>query len=115
MAILLYAMIKAYDTYIAGREREVWLLVFYIWFDGHAAVMTADGGKIAILDPAGRYYTGMPGRLTYAPIAEGLLHYATHWLNLINNVILYKVEDGKLVKVFSGDLWGAIIFLGEGR
>jgi len=77
MANLLASLILAHN----GKKYEVWVMLIDFGSSGHAAVVIpVKGGKIAILDPAGRYYTSTwYGSLTARDVAEELQRYFQHW------------------------------------
>ncbi|MFN3805029.1 MAG: hypothetical protein ACK4SY_08225 [Pyrobaculum sp.] len=111
MAILLYAMITAYDRYVLGEEYELWFM--YVEFDkeAHLAVAFPSGKnptRLTILDPAGEYYTGMPGRLTARDPLEELRRYKEHWAQYGYNIIyiaIYRVKDGTPILLADGDIY----------
>ncbi len=105
-AILLYAMIKAWQRYIHGKEYVLWLM--YIKFnDGSAHLAVAfpvEGGYMAILDPAGAYYTGRPGRFRREDPLMELRRYSDWWSDHggIKKIAIYDPTTGE--KLVEGDI-----------
>ncbi len=97
MAILLYAMIKYYELFIHKSEYIVWIAsIVFEDYTGHTAIIIpAVGGKIGVLDPAGRYMTmDIHGLLVAKPVREELENYSKWWeaRGGIKTITLYRVD-----------------------
>jgi hypothetical protein len=105
MAILLTTMIRSYFKYYVGTLYAVYAMsVSGSSPVGHmAVVIPVSGGKIVILDPAGRYVTGLEifitRWLTPRPADEALRDYFSYWsvsgysfdhVNYVFNERVYK-------------------------
>ncbi|RLE57155.1 MAG: hypothetical protein DRJ40_02215 [Thermoprotei archaeon] len=123
-AILLYALIIAYERYLHGKEYITWLVHIDLG-DGssHMAVafpVKVDEGRheLTILDPAGKYYTSGPiGELTSrVPLIE-LKRYSTHWRDHggIKRITIYDIITGELKVVVSGDIEEVAIYIEKGE
>ena len=115
-AILLYAMIIAYEEFIYGRVYLLYLVIITT-NDGsrHATVfLPVKGGKVTILDPAGGYLTSSFGYIASRSAREELLRYSRYWKG-IKWLVFYRIHVGQLkstcYKVFEGNLYQAIDFL----
>jgi len=76
MANLLASMISAYG----GGKYYVWVMLVSFDDAAHAAVaLPAEGGKLAILDPAGGYYTNLNGELTPKDASVALQEFFDYW------------------------------------
>jgi len=98
MANLLASLILAHN----GKKYGVWVMLIDFGDSGHAAVVIpVKGGKIAILDPAGRYYTSTwYGSLTSRDATEELQKYFQHW-GLSGRV--YAVYSYNMYKTFNSN------------
>ncbi len=97
MTILLYAMIKYYELFIHKSEYIVWIAsIVFEDYTGHTAIIIpAVGGKIGVLDPAGRYMTmDIHGLLVAKPVREELENYSKWWeaRGGIKTITLYRVD-----------------------
>lgn len=97
IAILLYAMIKYYELFIHKSEYIVWIAsIVFEDYTGHTAIIIpAVGGKIGVLDPAGRYMTmDIHGLLVAKPVREELENYSKWWeaRGGIKTITLYRVD-----------------------
>jgi len=108
-AVLIYAMIKYYMREVYGAEYALYLA--YVEFgsgSGHmAALMPVQGGRVCIIDPAGRYLTSQYGRITSRPALEELQKYSSHWASEggIKYVELWNVKlDGSPSVVAKGSV-----------
>ncbi|MCX8161992.1 MAG: hypothetical protein N3E44_03230 [Candidatus Bathyarchaeota archaeon] len=114
-SILLYALIKAYERYMHGREYVVWILDIAL-IDGkrHMAVaIPAQGGGIAIIDVAEGYYTGDPSSLKPLDSYMELISYSSLFIHHegIESVAIYTVRSGRLIRILEGDLHDMIDFV----
>jgi len=114
-SILLYAFIKSYERYTYGREYVTWLLDIALR-DGckHMAVaIPAQGGRIAIVDPAEGYYTGYPSSLRPLDPYTELISYSSRFVTHegIENIAVYMVKSGRLIKLLEGSLYDIIEFM----
>jgi len=76
MANLLASLILAHN----GKRYNVWVMLVKFGDNGHAlVVIPVKGGKIAILDPAGRYYTSIYGTIAAKDVATELQNYFQYW------------------------------------
>ncbi len=96
MAVLLASMLRSYNE---GKYR-VWVLIIHSSVPevkGHAAVaFPVAGGRLAILDPAGNYYTGYPyGTLQ----SESASVAVSKWLSHLEKAI----PGAEIVEAFSED------------
>lgn len=113
--ILLYALIKAYERYVHGREYVTWILNITL-FDGgsHMAIaIPAQGGRIAIIDPAEGYYTGYPSSLKPLDPYTELINYSSLFVcrEGIKHIAIYMIRSGYLTKILDGDLYDIIDFM----
>lgn len=113
--ILLYALIKAYERYVHGREYVTWILNITL-FDGgsHMAIaIPAQGGRIAIIDPAEGYYTGYPSSLKPLDSYTELINYSSLFIHRegIKHIAIYTIRSGYLTKILDGDLHNVIDFM----
>ena len=80
-AILVYAMAKCYMREVCGVDYALYLM--YVEFHGggaHMAVLLpVQGGRVCIMDPAGRYLTSEYGRIASRPALEELQRYSNYW------------------------------------
>ncbi|MFN3805476.1 MAG: hypothetical protein ACK4SY_10500, partial [Pyrobaculum sp.] len=114
MTILLYAMIKAWQKYVYGKEYTLWLMLIEMNDGiGHAAVASpVEGGRISILDPAGEYYTGTPGRYRSEDPYTELRRYSDRWSDEhggIKRIVIYNPTTGE--KVVEGDIYTVAQFI----
>ncbi len=94
MAVLLASMLRSYNE---GKYR-IWVLVIRSEESGHAAVaFPVQGGKLAILDPAGNYYTGQYGSLQAESISVAVNKWLSHWQR--------EMPGAEIVEVFSEDVY----------
>lgn len=95
-AILLYAMIAYYHQYIHGSAYLAWL-AHMVFKDGsgHMAVfLPTTGGRLTILDPAGRYVTSWLSIVVANDAYQELLSYSRYWSDYggIDEITLYYVD-----------------------
>jgi archaellum component FlaC len=114
-SILLYALIKSYERCTYGREYVTWLLDIALR-DGcrHMAVaIPAQGGRIAVIDPAEGYYTGYPSSLRPSDPYTELISYSSRFITHegIENIAVYMVRSGRLIKLLEGSLYDIIEFM----
>ncbi|PUA32860.1 MAG: hypothetical protein B7O98_05340 [Zestosphaera tikiterensis] len=105
MANLLASMILNYN----GKKRIVWVLLVVFEKDnetvGHATVALPEtNGKLAIVDPAGRYYTNMPYALTAKDVTIALQEYFSYWSQsgCVNGRV-YAIYSYNMYKLFSSN------------
>jgi len=101
MAILLASMVYAYV------DKEYWVEVIVIT-DHVAVYIPVKEGKICILDPGGRYYTGVGrpwGGLTARDIRGEVYRWLSYWSG--------RVENPEVKWVFSAYLWRVFAKPGE--
>ncbi len=108
-AVLAYAMIKHYMREVYGAEYALYLAcVEFPSGSTHMAVlMPVQGGRVCIIDPAGRYLTSQYGRITSRPALEELQRYSSHWTSEggIRYVELWNVKlDGSPSLVAKGTI-----------
>ncbi|MFN3804431.1 MAG: hypothetical protein ACK4SY_05205 [Pyrobaculum sp.] len=110
MAILLYAMIKAYDWYILGKDHDLWFMYVKFEDSAHLALAFPSGKnptRLTILDPAGQYYTGMPDELAARDPLDELLRYKEYWAqdgHKIVYIAIYEVRGGEAVLLVDGNI-----------
>ncbi len=76
MAVLLASMLISYDS---GKYPH-WVIGWTSENSGHMAVaFPVTGGNLAILDPAGKYYTGKPYSLTQKDISTAVNDWLAQW------------------------------------
>ena len=94
MAVLLASMLRNYNE----GKYQIWVLVIRSGELGHAAVaFPVQGGRLAILDPAGNYYTGQYGALQSESISTAVNNWLSNWQR--------EMPDAEIVKVFSEDVY----------
>jgi len=97
MAVLLASMLRSYNE----GKYQIWVLVIRSSVPeakGHVAVaFPVQGGKLAILDPAGNYYTGQYGSLQSESISVAVNKWLSHWQS--------KMPDAEIIGVFSEDIF----------
>ncbi len=97
MALLLASMLLNYNE----GEYPIWLLEISSSvpeYKGHMAVaFPVQGGNLAILDPAGNYYTGQYGALQPESISIAVNNWLSHWQR--------EMPGAEIVKVFSEDVY----------
>jgi len=100
-ANLLASLILAYN----GKKYGVWVMLVKFDDDGHAlVVIPVKGGKIAILDPAGKYYTSISGSLTAKDVATELQNYFQHWASAgYKNGRVYAIYSYNMYKTFNSN------------
>jgi hypothetical protein len=102
MAILLTSLLRSYNK----RTFAVWCINIRSETpstSGHVAVAfpVADG-HIAILDPAGNYYTGISfGRLSSELVSTEINKWLLHWDDKIPNAWIKAVFSDNMYKEFS--------------
>ncbi|MEM4461892.1 MAG: hypothetical protein QW695_03350, partial [Candidatus Bathyarchaeia archaeon] len=100
--ILLYALIKAYERYVHGREYVTWILNITLSDGGsHMSIaIPAQGGRIAIIDPAKGYYTGYPSSLKPLDPYTELINYSSLFIYRegIKHITIYMIRSGYLTK-----------------
>jgi len=93
MAVLLTSMLRSYNE----GKYQVWVLVTrssVSGVGGHAAVgFPVQGGRLAILDPAGNYYTGQYGSLQSESISIAVSNWLSRWQR--------EMAGAEIVEVFS--------------
>ncbi|MEM2739230.1 MAG: hypothetical protein QXQ29_00295 [Candidatus Bathyarchaeia archaeon] len=113
--ILLYALIKAYERYMHGREYVTWILDIALIDGGrHMAVaIPAQGGRIAVIDTAEGYYTGYPSSLRPLDTYTELIKYSSLFIyhEGVESIAVYMVRSGRLIKILEGDLYDMIEFM----
>jgi len=96
MAVLLASMLRSYNE----GKYQIWVLVIRSSVPevkGHAAVaFPVQGGKLAILDPAGNYYTGQYGSLDSSSVSIAVNKWLSHWQS--------EMPDAEIIGVFSEDI-----------
>lgn len=114
-SILLYALIKAYERYVHGREYIVWILDITLNDGGRhiALAIPAQGGRIAIIDPAIGYYTGYPSSLRPLDSYTELISYSSLFIYRegIDSIRVYMVRSNRLTMVLEGNLYDIIEFM----
>ena len=97
MAVLLASMLLNYNE----GEYAIWVLGISSnvpEYKGHMAVaFPVQGGNLAILDPAGNYYTGQYGALQPESISIAVNNWLSHWQR--------EMPGAEIVKVFSEDVY----------
>jgi hypothetical protein len=99
MAILLCSMIRCYS-----QEHQVECILITSAYAGHAAVqIPVSGGKIAILDPAGYYYTSdVLGNLVSKGTSTEINNWLNYWKPLMgNDVRVYRVFSDYMDQTFA--------------
>jgi len=102
MANLLASLILAYG----GKRYKVWVMIVDFGGTGHAAVvLPVKGGEIAILDPAGKYYTSTSfGLLTARDVAEELQNYFRYWASAgYPNGRVYAIYSYNMYRTFNSN------------
>ena len=94
MAVLLASMLRSYNE----EEYAIWVLEIRSGESGHVAVaFPVQGGKLAILDPAGNYYTGQYGSLDSSSVSIAVNNWLSHWQS--------EMPGAEIVGVFSEDIF----------
>jgi len=97
MAVLLASMLRSYNE----GKYQIWILVIRSnvpEVKGHVAVaFPVQGGKLAILDPAGNYYTGQYGSLGSSNVSTAVNNWLSHWQS--------NMPGAEIVGVFSEDVY----------
>ena len=106
-AILVYAMAKYYMREVYGVDYALYLMCveFYSGSAHMAVLMPVQGGRVCIIDPAGRYLTSQYGRITSRPALEELQRYSNYWAGQggVRYVELWDVKlDGSFFVVAKG-------------
>ena len=98
MAILLCSLVRGYS-------QEYWTecVLIVSSSSGHAAVqIPVSGGKLAILDPAGHYYTGSMGDLVSKDISTEITSWLNYWEpQMGSDVRVYRVFSDYMDQTFS--------------
>ena len=91
MAVLLASMLRSYNE----GEYSIWVLLISSGELGHMAVaFPVQGGKLAILDPAGNYYTGYHyGSLRSEIASVAVNQWLSQWAT--------KMPGAEIVEAFS--------------
>ena len=96
MAVLLASMLRSYNE----GKYQIWLLVIRSSVPevkGHVAVaFPVQDGKLAILDPAGNYYTGQYRSLQSESVSIAVNKWLSHWQS--------KMPSAEIVEAFSEDV-----------
>lgn len=106
-AVLLYGLLRAYDKHVYEIDYQLWIVWVELGESTHLSMaFPVQGGKLTILDPAGHYYTGMPGSLTANTPLDELTAYSQHWNSHggVTRVTLYDVQDGIGTIIISGTI-----------
>lgn len=110
-AILVYAMVSYYTTYIYRGNITMWIAIIELGNRlGHAAVFIPSyGGRLTILDPAGAYLTtNWLGYITANPALEELNRYSNYWREYggVTYLELYEIDTrtGGYNLVAKGDI-----------
>jgi hypothetical protein len=97
MAVLLTSMIINYNE---GRY-DAWAIGIQSEYGGHMAVaIPVEGGKLAILDPVGDFYTGM---VSDKPVSEAINEWLRHWSEKIPNAYVNVVFNNELYELFDSN------------
>jgi len=99
MAILLCSMIRCYS-----QEHQVECILITSSYAGHAALqIPVSGGKIAILDPAGNYYTSdVLGNLVSKDISTEISNWLNYWKpQMGTDVRVYRVFADYMDQTFA--------------
>lgn len=102
MAILLASLIRAY-VLEAGYDLPAEVVTITNYISGHAAAyLPVEGGKICILDPAGRYSTrDWLGCLCGKDVREEVYNWLNYWAQAgLPNAIIYFVFSDSMYKFF---------------
>jgi len=101
MANLLASLILAYS----GKTVNVWVMLVYFDDGGHAVVVIpVQGGRIAIVDPPGHYYTSSNGAITAKDVATELENYLNYWASGGHtNGRVYAIYSYNIQKVFNSN------------
>ena len=99
MALLLASMLLSYNE----GEYAIWVLGISSGETGHLAVaFPVQGGNLAILDPAGNYYTGQYGSLQSESISVAVNNWLSHWQRAMPNAEIVGVFSENIYERFSG-------------
>ena len=97
MALLLASMLRSYNE----GEYTIWVLGISSnipEYKGHLAVaFPVQGGQLAILDPAGNYYTGQYGSLQSKSVSIAVNNWLSHWQR--------EMPGAEITGVFSEDIY----------
>ena len=98
MALLLASMLRSYNE----GNYPIWVLTIHSSVPevpGHVAVaFPVAGGNLAILDPAGNYYTGYPyGTLQSENTSAAVSRWLSHWAS--------EMPGAEIVGAFSDDFF----------
>ncbi|MEM1643214.1 MAG: transglutaminase-like domain-containing protein [Desulfurococcaceae archaeon] len=111
MAILAYAMIKAYVSSTNLSNIEIYLMaVEFSSGEGHVAVMVFKEGSAIIVDPAGKYISVEQGSPVFKPVNEEILSYNNYWRHLkkidVIKITIYSidVDEAKYALIASGSI-----------
>jgi len=105
-AVLLYALVKAYNKYVYGTDYALWVMRVVFEEGAHLAVaFPVSEGELTIIDPAGHYYTGWLFLTSNDPHEE-LENYSNYWSEYggITYITLYSIYDGEAYEVISGNI-----------
>ncbi len=102
MALLLMSMLMNYDK----GKFDRFIITLASTTPGEAGHMAmafpVQGGRLTILDPAGKYYTGRNlGYLSSVTISAAVTDWLNHWRTQIPGVYVDRVFNDKLDMVFS--------------
>ncbi|MBI4186317.1 MAG: hypothetical protein HY530_02280 [Chloroflexi bacterium] len=102
MALLLASMIKSYNK----NNFAIWVITISSsvpGVPGHAAVVfPVQGGGLTILDPAGKYYTGMQyGSLRSESASLAINNWSSYWEGQIPGAFVDRVFSENLDRQFS--------------
>lgn len=100
MAILAYAMLKAYVSSLNLSNIEIYLATMeFSNGEGHVTVMVFKEGSAIIIDPAGGYLSVEHGSSTFKSIGEEILNYNNYWRHLkkidIVKLMIYGIDVDK--------------------
>jgi hypothetical protein len=100
MAFLLASMLLSYDA----ERYNVWTIEIQNSENGHMAVaQPVSGGNLVILDPAGKYYSGMNTRYIQSNnIAAAINTWLAHWANEMPGAMVTAVYSNTFYKEFAG-------------
>ena len=106
-AILVYAMAKYYMREVCEVDYALYLMYveFYSESAHMAVLLSVQGGRVCIIDPAGRYLTSQYGRIASRPALEELQRYSSYWASHggVKYVELWDVKlDGSIFVVAKG-------------
>jgi len=96
-AVLAYGMIQYYRNYILGAFYSLYIAeITFSDGTGHMAViMPVSGGKICVIDPAGKYLTTTSGTIDSKAALVELQGYSSYWAASVGTIMhmkLYNVD-----------------------